>query len=261
MNSCFVISLIVFSTVLSFSHARQWTSADGGKTIEADFVSRDASSVTLRMPDGQESHVAFTKLAAVDLAWLKQNHPLTSAHIPEGPGVFDTLKFGDNHNVVLAKLKASKLVELTMPESMIARTGLNGIFRMRQLIGGQHATLFFDWTGDHRLKEIIVRTDAYPADAYDQKLAPCWNKFTELLTTLHGKPLQAIPHIDPASVPDGSMVSSHLWRLESGGSALLGIGCEGSKYQVVVRFTKENIEPVTNGRPAKPVAPDINFEP
>lgn len=261
MNSCFIVSLIVFSTALSISHARQWTSADSGKTIEADFVSRDASSVTLRMPDGKESHVAFTKLAAVDLTWLKQNHPLASAPVPEGLGVFDTLKFGDNHDVVLAKLKASKFVELTMPESMIARTGLNGVFRMRQLIGGQHATLYFDWTGDDRLKEITVRTDAYPADTCNQMLAPCWNKFTELLTTLHGKPLQAIPHMTPTSVPDGSMVSSHLWRLESGGSALLGIGCEASKYQIVVRFTKEKIEPMINGRPARVVGPDINFEP
>ncbi|MEO5715508.1 MAG: hypothetical protein ABIT37_18665 [Luteolibacter sp.] len=243
------------------AESRPWKSADGTKSIQGDFISRDASSVKIRLADGKEIAIDLGKLHADDAKWLNLNHPDSGDPAPDEAAVFDTLKFGDKHDAVLAKLKASKFVELTMAESMISRTGLNGIFRIRQKIGGQTATLYFDWTETDALKEITVRTDGFPAASFDAKLAPCWKEFIELLTTLHGRPLQAVPKINPASVPNGATLSSHLWRLESGGSATLGVGCEGTSYQVVVRFTEEKIEPVTSNAPAKPVGPDIDFAP
>ena len=36
---------------------------------------------------------------------------------------------------------------------------------------------------------------------------------------------------------------SHLWKLQSGGSALLGVSMQGGRYLVVVRFTKEKVQP------------------
>jgi hypothetical protein len=35
------------------------------------------------------------------------------------------------------------------------------------------------------------------------------------------------------------MLSSHVWRLDQGGSILLGTSKIDGKYQAVVRFTKE----------------------
>jgi hypothetical protein len=46
------------------------------------------------------------------------------------------------------------------------------------------------------------------------------------------------------SIPDGSFFPSHLWTLETGGSALLGTARDGDKYQVVVRFTQKVVKPV-----------------
>jgi hypothetical protein len=263
MPARLILTLIFAITSVSAvsGQSRPWKSADGTKSILGDFVSRDASSVKIRLADGKEINIDLGKLHPDDRKWLDTNHPATAAASPDDAAVFDTLKFGDQHDVVLAKLKASKFVELTMAENMVARTGLNGIFRIRQKIGGQQATLFFDWTETDSLKEITIRTDAFPADSFDAKLAPCWKEFIDLLTTLHGRPVQAAAKIDPASVPDGAMLSSHLWQLDSGGSALLGVGCEGKNYQVVVRFTGERIDPVTSTRPAKPTAPDIDFDP
>ncbi len=264
MTSRFALAFL-FSAAFSasaFAEIRPWKSADGTKTIQADFVSRDAAGVKIRLADGKEATIELAKLHADDKKWLDLNHPLGGVATPDDAAVFDTLKFGDKHDAVLTKLKASKFVEMTMAESMISRTGLNGIFRLRQKIGGQQATLFFDWTDTEALNEITVRTDAFPAESFDAKLAPCWKEFIELLTTLHGKPLQAAPKIDPASVPNGSMISSHVWQLESGGSALLGVGCEGTNYQVIVRFTPDKVAPVTStGRPGKPAGLDIDFEP
>ncbi len=263
MSSRLILSLLlaVASAPSVSAQSRPWKSADGTKSIQADFQSRDATSVKIRLTDGKELSIDLGKLHVDDKKWLNLNHPASGAPAPDESAVFDTLKFGDKHGAVLAKLKASKFVELTMAESMISRTGLNGIFRIRQKIGGQTATLYFDWTETDALKEITVRTDAYPAASFDAQLSPCWKEFIELLTTLHGKPLQAVPKIDPASVPSGTLLSSHLWKLESGGSATLGVGCEEKSYQVVVRFTEEKIEPVTGHRHTKPTPPDIDFNP
>ncbi|MEO8616893.1 MAG: hypothetical protein ABI600_17265 [Luteolibacter sp.] len=261
MNLRILFALTSICAVPLHAETRPWKSSDGLRSIQAEFVNRDAASVTVRLDGGKEFSIDLTELDPGDRNWLDLKHPLANGPVPDETAVFDTLKFGDPHDVVLTKLKASKLVELTMDESMINRTGLNGIFRIRQKIGGQQATLFFDWTDANALKEITVRTDAYPAASFEAKLTPCLEEFIELLSTLHGKPLQAAPKIDPASVPDGAMLPSHLWKIESGGSALLGVGCEGTNYQIIVRFTEEKIEPATTKRPAKPAAPDIDFSP
>ncbi len=260
----FLLSLVLTAGSLSqvLAESRPWKSADGTKTIQGDFQSRDATSVKIRLADGKEVSIPLGKLHADDKKWLDLNRPAAAlTPPPDESAVFDTLKFGDKHDTVLAKLKASKFVELTMPESMISRTGLNGIFRVKQKIGGQTATLYFDWSETNALKEITIRTESIPAAAFNSKVDPCWKEFIDLLTTLHGKPLQAVPKIDPASVPSGTMLSSHLWKLENGGSATLGVGCEVANYQVVVRFTEEKIEPVTSNRPAKPTPPNVDFNP
>ena len=251
--------LTIASASSVFAESRPWKSADGSRTFQGDFLKRDASTVTIRKDDGTEIRFELGKLHADDKKWLDLHHPASGEAIPDESAVFDTLKFGDSHDAVLEKLKASKFVEMTVADNLVGRTGLNGIFRLRQKIGGQEASLYFDWTESNNLKEIHVRTATFPAAAYQTKLAPSWKEFIELLSTLHGKPLQAVPQIDLASVPDGSMVASHLWRLESGGSALLGVGREGGNYQVVVRFTKEKIEPA--GTTTRVEGPHIDFEP
>jgi hypothetical protein len=248
----------VFPTLAA---ARPWKNADATRTIEGDFVKRDANTVTILLDSGKETRFDVAKLHADDKKWLDLNHPASGETPPDAAAVFDTLKFGDKHPEVLAKLKASKFVEMTIADDLIGRTGLNGIFRIRQKIGGQHASLYFDWSESEALKEITIRTAVFPASSFDAQLAPCWEEFVKLLTTLHGKPIQEAPRIDPKSVPSGAMLASHLWKLESGGSALLGVGCEGTDYQVVVRFTEEKIEPVALTRPAKPGGLNLDFDP
>jgi hypothetical protein len=251
----------VFLSLICVAGARTWKSADGVRTMQGEFIERDATSITIRLDTGKETRFEITKLHADDQKWLNLKHPASGETLPDQAAVFDTLNFGDSNAVVLAKLKASKFVEMTIAESMLSRTGLNGIFRVRQTIGGLQASLYFEWSTADQLKEITIRTSTFPVESYDSKITPCWKEFTELLTTLHGKPLQAAAKIAPSSVPQGALISSHLWRLESGGSALLGIGNEDESYQVIVRFTDEKIEPVIIGRTAKPSGVNIDFGP
>jgi hypothetical protein len=257
LSALFLLAL----TLPLAAEMRPWKSADGQQTVQGEFVKRDASTVTLRLTDGKQLSFEIAKLHADEKTWLNLHHPASGQPLPDESAVFDTLKFGDSHDAVLAKLKASKMVKMTIDENLIGRVGLNGIFRIRYKIGGLDAMLYFDWTDDEKLKEIAIRTATYPAESYDQKLAPSWKEFIDLLNTLHGKPVQAAPPINLASVPEGTMLASHVWRIESGGSALLGIGREGKDYQVVVRFTMEAIQPAAIRISPKPAVPDFDFNP
>lgn len=223
---------------------RPWKNEDGTKSVQGEFVKRDAISITVRRSDQKLVVVPLDKLHPDDRTWVNLNHPAAGGKLPDASAVFDELSFGDTRDVVFAKLKASKFVELTTDETFIGRSGLNGVFRTRQKIGGQHAMLDFDWTGDNQLKEITLHTEGLPASELDTQLTPCWKSFIGLLTTLHGKPIVADSQIRLSTIQDGALASTHLWKLETPGSALLGAARDGGKYQIVVRFTKEEIKPV-----------------
>ena len=169
---------------------------------------------------------------------------LTDKTVPNQAAVFDQLVFGDTRDRVFTKLKTSKFVELTVDETFLGRTGLNGIFRTRKQIGGLDASLFFDWTDEGHLKELTLQTETLPASAYRTKIEPSWKQFIVLLTTLYDQPVQngSLPY--PDSINDGTFSPSHLWTLETGGSVLLGTARDGDQFQLVVRFTQKKIKPV-----------------
>jgi hypothetical protein len=234
------------------AETRPWKSADGLRTVQGEFIKRDATSVTIRGEAGKEFTVELTKLHPDEKKWLDLNHslapvPPTASAAPPPPdptAFFDNLTFNDTRETTLAKLKASKIVEMTCDETFIGRSGINGIFRTRQKIGGLSASLYFDWTPTGKLKELTLQTDALPATAYKSDIEPGWKGFIELLGTLYGKPVQKGPLPQPASIPDSTFFPSHLWNLETGGSVRLGTAREGDKYQLVVRFSQKKVEAV-----------------
>ncbi|MEI8038208.1 MAG: hypothetical protein WCJ14_07435 [Verrucomicrobiota bacterium] len=237
-----VVAFLITSTLLQAA-PRLRNSSDSQRAIQQGFIQRDATTVTLRLPNGKPVTTPIDQLSAEDRAWLNQTHPLPGTALPPQTAVFDQLLFGDTRAQVLAKLKASKFVELAMDETFIGRTGLNGVFRTRKKIGGLNAALYFDWTPAGELKELTLQTETLPARDYRSVLLPSWQEFIPLLTTLYGKPVQkgSFPGID--SIADGTLSPSHLWALEGVGSALLGAARDGDKYQVVVRFTQKQIQP------------------
>jgi hypothetical protein len=238
--------LILFVASVSAMEAapRPWLSADGARSVQGEFVKRDASSVTILRSDRREISIPLEKLHPDDRAWLNANHPLPGAEPPAADMVFDKLKFGDSRSEVFEKLKDSKFVELTVAETFLGRSGLNGVFRTRHKIGGLDAMLFFDWTEDQTLKEVTLQTAAMPAGRLKDQLEPCWKDFIKLLTTIHGEPIHANPKLEIAPIEDGAMSSTHLWKLDGTGTAMLGAAREGSDYQIAVRFTRENIKPI-----------------
>lgn len=249
-------SIITFSFVVVFAgpliaQTRAWKSADGVRSVNGEFVSRASNGIVIRSANGKEISIELAKLHPDEIKWLDSNHPAGGkraptevAPAPNPNSFFDSLSFEDTRESALARLKASKVVEMTTDDTFVGRTGLNGIFRTRQKVGGLSAYLYFDWTAAGKLKELTIQTETKPAADYKLALEPCWKEFIELLTTLYGKPVQRGSMPSKESIPDGSFFPSHLWNLETRGSALLGTARDGEVYQVVVRFTQTNVKPV-----------------
>ncbi|MEX1048760.1 MAG: hypothetical protein WED15_04480 [Akkermansiaceae bacterium] len=229
--------ILLCATCFAFGETRVWKSADGTRSVQGEFIKRDASAVTIRTGNGQERIIQLSQLHPDERRWLKLHHPLDGS--PDPAAVFDTLTFKDTRDSTLAKLKASKIVEMTAHETFIGRSGLNGVFSTRQKIGDLGASLYFDWTPAGTLKEITLQTETIQAQEYRTRLEPGWKAFVELLSILYGLPEQKGPLPQANSLADGSFMPSHLWLLEGGGSALLGTARDGDKFQLVVRFTQK----------------------
>lgn len=241
--------LTIFTSCISLLHAetRVWKSSDGNQSFSGTYVSHDSKRVTIRRADGQVFTFDVSRLNAADKTWLaskpvagkKEAEPL-----PDPNAVFDTLCFGDSRADVIKKLKASKVVEGGLDETFMGRTGMNGIYRTRQKIGGLQCDLYFDWSPGNNLKEVSLQTQTVETTSYDSLLKENWEQLEQLLTMLHGNPVQnaSFPNLD--DLQNDLFLASHLWRLEGGGSALLGTSMQGGKVMVVVRFTTERIDPV-----------------
>jgi len=249
-----VILCLLLSPCIALSgETRTWSNPDRTKSFQAEFVSRDKTRVTLLKTDGARLTFGIEKLHADDRHWIDLHHPPGEketaaedhppAHTsPADDPAFDTLRFGDTHAVVTEKLKASKVLASNVPGTFFARTGLNGIYHTKHKIGGLHSYLFFDWTERNRLKEITMRTETKKSAEYDSVLKPCWKELIDLIGPIHGKPLQHMGIPSRTELRDGQMLASHLWRIEGGGTVLLGTSRLGEGYQVVIRFTRENIQ-------------------
>ena len=252
--------LAIVSAPALVAEPRPWKSADGVRTVRGELVRRDASTVTIRTDGGKIVTIELSKLHPDESEWLDLNFslpkkaphpaqvppptpvPAAPAHDPSA--FFDNLTFRDTRATALIKLKSSQVVEMTTDETFIGRSGLNGIFKTRQKIGNLNGFLYFDWTETGILKELTLQTDTCPDTAYKTELEPSWRKMVDLLSTLHGKPVQKGPIPPLESLADGSFAPSHLWLLDGGGSALLGTARDGDKYQIVVRFTDKKVEVV-----------------
>lgn len=244
MKSCFALTffLTIASTPALFAEIRPWKSLDGIRSVQGEFVKRDATTVTIRTNAGEEINIELAKLHPNETKWLDLNHSLNPAPPLNDPSAFfDSLTFRDTRATALTKLKASKVVEMTTDETFIGRSGLNGVFKTRRKIGNLDGFLYFDWTEAGKLKELTLQTETRPDTDYKTELEPSWKELIDLLNTLYGKPMQKGPLPSATTLADGSFAPSHLWLLEGGGSALLGTAREGSQYQLVVRFTEKKV--------------------
>lgn len=237
--------MLLLVPALVHAEPRTWRNADASASFKGEYVSHDAHEVRIRKEDGRVFSLQLERLHANDRNWLaKRDLPETPEPGIHPSAVFDTLCFGDTRKEVLAKLKASKMVESTIDETFFGRLGLNGTFRTRQQIGGLHCELYFDWSSSGVLDEISLQTQPLGADSYDSNLKDNWSELIKVLSQLHGRPLQSGNYPKRSELQDDVFLASHLWRLEDGGSVLLGTSMQTGQYKVAVRFTTEKLQPV-----------------
>lgn len=243
-----ILTLLASACSLSLLHAepRVWKSADGAQSFSGEYVSHDADKVTIRRTDGKTFTLELSRLNEADKNWLAMKDAPSApkdAPLPNPKAVFDNLCFDDSMETVKTKLKESRLVVAGVDETYLGRVGLNGTYRTRQQIGGLNCDLYFDWSPGNTLIEVSLRTQGVKPADYDS-LKGAWSELAELLTNLHGKPVQAAGFPGSSSLQNNLFLASHLWRLKAGGSATLGTSMQEGYCMVVVRFTKERINPV-----------------
>ena len=240
----FMISLFLAGPLSA--EVRTWRNKEGTGSFTGSYVGHDDRHVTIRRKDGQVFTINMDKLHPSDQAWMSTKKPAAKKDdTPINPNaVFDSLCFGDNRREVEAKLKESKIVESSLDETFFGRFGLKGTFRTKQQIGGLHCELYFDWTPGGGLDEISLQTQALGSESYPTRLQKNWSELASLLSTLHGKPLQAGDYPSLGDLQNDLFLASHIWRLDGGGSALLGTSMQAGKCLIVVRFTTADIEPV-----------------
>ena len=90
-------------------------------------------------------------------------------------GVYGELEFGDSRETVTKKLRQSPLVEQTIDNTYIARTGLNGIFKCKGQIAGLTCRLYFNWDEQGGLNEITLRSEGLDVDLYKTRLQRAWS--------------------------------------------------------------------------------------
>lgn len=239
--------LLLIAAPLLHAEPRVWKNAAGSQSFTGDYVSHDLRRVTIRRADGRVFTLELAKLHPDDRNWLATKPVATKRDaeaLPPPHAVFDTLCFGDSRAEVTKKLKASRVVESELDPTFLGRVGLNGTYRTREKIGGLHCELYFDWSQADLLSEVTLQTQGVAHGEYADRLKATWSQLAELLTLLHGTPLQKADFPKADDLKDDLFLASHLWRLESGGSALLGTSMQGGQYLVVVRFTRDRIDPV-----------------
>lgn len=238
------VLLLVCLAPLAQAAPRVWTSSDGQRRFEADFVKQEGGVVTLRRSNGTLVSVEVARLHADDQKWLQQNQPAAAKQtLPVSTGVFDTLNFGDSHADVQKKLMASQVVATELDERFFGRTGLNGIFKTRKPFGGLRASLFFGWDESNCLNEVALHTDGVPLDQYQTTLKQCRELYIAELVKLYGQPVQGLGMQAAEQLEEGSILSTHLWNIPTGGSILVGTGKEKGQYLVIIRFTQQPIQP------------------
>jgi hypothetical protein len=243
-----LVLLLLLSALPLFGRA--WRNTEGTQSFEAEFLASDGIRVTLKRQDGRIVTFSMSKLHRDDQAWVRDNvapKDLAKDAPPPKGAAFDTLEFGDDRTKVEAKLKASPFVDTAVNETLFGRTGLNGVFKTKETIGGLHCYLFFDWSKAGALREVTLQTQPVPGLKYTTTLRGNWYELIDLLSKLHGRPEQAAEFPESKDLQDGLILGSHLWYTEEGHSVILGTGQEGAGYNVVVRITSERIRPVPVG--------------
>lgn len=244
---CLFIILILSLTPLT---AKTWTSADGKKTIEGDYVSHTDKHVVIES-GAKNIIIKYEFLSAPDRRWVENLNKASDSDQPvssKNPAHLKTLlalvQHGDSEQAVVGKLEKNTNVEAALSKTFLARVGLNGFFKTKELLNGHHYAFYFDWDENDRLACITLRSEDFPQAEFKQGVKNTWLTGINLVSQCYDEAKQAsdFPLVSSLS-PDTNLMITHVRHPQGTSKTVaLCVGIEEDKAFVALNYYDRIIE-------------------
>lgn len=154
--------------------------------------------------------------------------------------LYENLEVGMDKDQVLKTLRQSKQIEGPPTDALLSRTGLNGVFKTRQSIGGQTFFLNFDYDRSGGLKAVVFYSRSKcRSSEYETKLKSAYKALLVGLTEKFGEPANMPEWVARESLQEGRIQYMHMWRISPGVFLMSGLGNMGAMegYFPLFRFS------------------------
>lgn len=165
--------------------------------------------------------------------------------------LYEGLEVGMNKTQVLKTLRQSKHLEGPPTDALLSRTGLNGVFKTRQSIGGQTFSLNFDYDASGGLSAVVLYSRSkYRGSEYETKLKSAYKALLVGLTEKFGEPANMPEWVAQESLREGRIQYMHMWRISPGVFLMSGLGNMGAMggYFPLFRFSGPSGMPPSSKR-------------
>ena len=157
------------------------------------------------------------------LAYVAGLFALTCA--PLLAALYEGLEVGMDKDQVLKTLRRSKQLEGPPTDALLARTGLNGVFKPRQAIGGQTFALNFDYDPSGGLRAVVFYSRSkHRGSEYETKLKSAYKALLVGLTEQFGEPVNMPEWVARESLQEGRIQYMHMWKVSPGVFLMSGLG-------------------------------------
>lgn len=184
------------------------------------------------------------------LAYVAGLFALTCA--PLLAALYENLEVGMDKDQVLKTLRQSKQLEGPPTDALLSRTGLNGVFKTKQSIGGQTFSLNFDYDPSGGLRAVVFYSRSKcRGSEYETKLKSAYKALLVGLTEKFGEPANMPEWVAKESLQEGRIQYMHMWRVSPGVFLMSGLGNMGAMegYFPLFRFSGPS------GMPPNPKGP------
>ena len=172
------------------------------------------------------------------LAYVAGLFALTCA--PLLAALYENLEVGMDKDQVLKTLRQSKQLEGPPTDALLSRTGLNGVFKTKQSIGGQTFSLNFDYDPSGGLRAVVFYSRSKcRGSEYETKLKSAYKALLVGLTEKFGEPANMPEWVAKESLQEGRIQYMHMWRVSPGVFLMSGLGNMGAMegYFPLFRFS------------------------
>ena len=143
--------------------------------------------------------------------------------------LYENLETGMDKDQVLKALRQSKRIEGPPTDALLGRTGLNGVFKTRQPVGGQTFSLNFDYDPSGGLRGVVFYSRSkFKGAEYETRLKSAYKALLVGLTEKYGEPSNMPEWLPKDSLQEGRILYMHMWRVAPSVFLMSGLGNMGA---------------------------------